>query len=126
MLDRAYHWALENGVPMHEAERQTIGSSHAQIGGYLLGLWGLPDSVVAAVAHHHTPERMQPQGFNALAALAVAHALAGTDDTAAFRSLPQPDARVGAEYWESVSAPFSWSEAMRRAVVSLQSGTMPP
>jgi len=119
-LDRAYHWALEKGVPMHEAERQTIGSSHAEIGGYLLGIWGLPDSIVAAVAHHHAPERMQPQGFNALAALAVAHALAGTDDTAAFRSLPQPDVKVGAEYLESVSAPFSWSEAMRRAAVSLQ------
>jgi HD-like signal output (HDOD) protein len=125
-LERAYHWALAEGVPMHEAERQTIGSSHAEIGGYLLGIWGLPDSVVAAVAHHHAPERMQPMGFDALAALAVAHALAGTDDTAAFRSLLHPDFQVGAEYLESVSAPFDWSEAVRRAAMSLQSGTVPP
>jgi HD-like signal output (HDOD) protein len=111
---------------MHEAERQTIGSSHAEIGGYLLGIWGLPDSVVAAVAHHHAPERMQPRGFDALAALAVAHALAGTDDRAAFRSLLHPDFQVGAEYLESVSAPFDWSEAVRRAAMSLQSGTVPP
>ena len=122
-LDRAYHWALENGVPMHEAERQTMGSSHAEIGGYLLGIWGLPDSIVAAVAHHHEPERMQPQAFNPLAALAVAQALAGTDDTAGFRSAIQPDVQVDAEYFESVSAPFSWSEATRRAFVTLQSGS---
>jgi HD-like signal output (HDOD) protein/CheY-like chemotaxis protein len=125
-LERAYQWACENDVTMHEAERATIGSSHAEIGGYLLGIWGLPDSVVAAVAHHHTPERMQPREFNALAAVAIAHALVDTDDTAAFRSLLQPDVQVGAEYLKSVSAPFGWSEAARRAAVSLQSGTVPP
>lgn len=125
-LERAYQWAREKDVTMHEAERATIGSSHAEIGGYLLGIWGLPDSVVAAVAYHHAPERMQPREFNALAAVAIAHALADTDDTAAFRSLLQPDVQVGAEYLESVSAPFSWSEAARRAAVSLQSGRMPP
>jgi HD-like signal output (HDOD) protein len=124
-LERAYHWALEKGVPMHEAERATMGSSHAEIGGYLLGIWGLSDSIVAAVAHHHAPERLQPGPFNALAAVAVAHALADTDDTAAFGTAPRPDARVGAEYLQSVSAPFSWSEAMQRAAVALQSGMMP-
>jgi hypothetical protein len=66
---------------------------------------------------------MQPQGFNALAALAVAHALAGTDDTAGFRASVQPDVQVGAEYLESVSAPFSWGEATRRATVTLRSGS---
>jgi HD-like signal output (HDOD) protein len=120
-LERAYQWAREKDVTMQEAERATLGSSHAEIGGYLLGIWGLPDSIVAAVAHHHAPERMQPREFNALAAVAVAHALADTDDAAAFRSLLQPDVQVGAEYLESVSAPFSWSEAVRRAAVSLQS-----
>jgi HD-like signal output (HDOD) protein len=124
-LDRACQWALEKGVPMHEAERQTIGSSHAEIGGYLLGIWGLPDSIVAAVAHHHLPERMQPRGFDVLAALAVAHALAGADDTAAFPSSLRPDFQVGPEYLRSVSAPFDWSEAARRAAMSLQSGTVP-
>lgn len=125
-LERAHHWALEKGVPMHEAERQTIGSSHAEIGGYLLGIWGLPDSIVGAVVHHHAPDRIPRRGFDTLAALAVAHALSGTDDTAAFDAPLQRDAQVGAEYLESVSAPFSWSEAARRAAVCLLWGPLPP
>ena len=117
-LDRAFQWALQKGVPMHKAERETIGSSHAEIGGYLLGIWGLPEAIVTAVAHHHAPEKMLPHGFNALAALAVAHALADRDDSASFHALLEPDVPVGPEYLESVSAPFSWSEAMRRSAVT--------
>jgi HD-like signal output (HDOD) protein len=30
---------------------------HAQVGAYLLGLWGFPDSIVEAVAWHHTPSK---------------------------------------------------------------------
>ncbi|MDF3071224.1 MAG: response regulator receiver protein [Polyangiaceae bacterium] len=39
-----------------EAEREVFGVSHAEVGGCLLGLWGLPFRVVEAVALHHTPE----------------------------------------------------------------------
>ena len=123
-LERAHYWALEKGVPMHEAERATIGHSHAEIGAYLLGIWGLPDSIVEAVAHHHAPERTPPGEFSTLAALAVAHSLAGTDDAAAFGMVLPPDVHVGADYLQSVSAPFNWSEAVERAAAALQSGTM--
>ncbi|GAB4317513.1 MAG: response regulator [Candidatus Zixiibacteriota bacterium] len=37
------------------AERDTIGTDHAQLGGYLLALWGLPDPIVEAVTLHPTP-----------------------------------------------------------------------
>jgi len=36
-----------------DAERQVLGASHAEVGGYLLWLWGLPDAVVEAVLGHH-------------------------------------------------------------------------
>ncbi len=36
-----------------EFERQQFGVDHAQLGGYLLALWGLPDDIVAAVIGHH-------------------------------------------------------------------------
>ncbi len=42
-----------------EAEYQTFGTSHAEIGAYLLGLWGLPDPVVEAVACHHRPSQLK-------------------------------------------------------------------
>ncbi len=45
----------ETGTPLQEAEKSVLSATHAEIGGFLLGLWGLPDSIVGAVAHHHEP-----------------------------------------------------------------------
>lgn len=39
-----------------DVERELLGVTHAQVGGYLLGLWGLPAPVVRAVAAHHDLE----------------------------------------------------------------------
>jgi hypothetical protein len=38
-----------------EAEREALGCTHAEVGAYLLGLWGLPDPIRLAVAFHHRP-----------------------------------------------------------------------
>lgn len=37
------------------AEEQVLGASHADIGAYLLALWGLPMGIVAAVRRRHRP-----------------------------------------------------------------------
>jgi HD-like signal output (HDOD) protein len=42
-------------MPIHRIEQEDDGITHAAIGGYLLRLWGLPDNVAEAVAHHHDP-----------------------------------------------------------------------
>lgn len=39
------------------AELSVLGVTHAEIGAYLLGVWGLPLAIVDAVARHHAPER---------------------------------------------------------------------
>jgi HD-like signal output (HDOD) protein len=49
--------AAQRGVPSHAAELATWGATHAEVGAFLLGLWGLPFQVVEAVANHHAPER---------------------------------------------------------------------
>ncbi len=49
--------ASQRGVPAHVVEQAHWGSTHAELGAYLLGLWGLPFQVVEAVANHHAPER---------------------------------------------------------------------
>ena len=36
---------------------------HAEVGAYLLGLWGFPNSIVEAVAFHHTPSRASEKGL---------------------------------------------------------------
>jgi len=75
---RVAELAREHGRPLHEAEREVIGVSHAEIGAYLLGLWGLPLPVVEAVAYHHNPSQVPHQVFDCLAAVHVADALAQT------------------------------------------------
>ncbi len=45
--------SLERHIPMREAERAVFGTSHDEVGGYLLWLWGLPDALTEIVACHH-------------------------------------------------------------------------
>ena len=48
--------AEKEKVPLVESERKLLGTTHAEIGGYLLALWALPDSIVEAVTFHHSPD----------------------------------------------------------------------
>jgi len=57
-----------------EAEYKTFGTSHAEIGAYLLGLWGLPDPVVEAVACHHRPGQLKFEKSTVLVATHLANA----------------------------------------------------
>lgn len=58
LFARAYGRSnLSKAPPLHEVEVQEYALTHAQIGAYLLALWGLPWSIVEAVAnHHHAPQ----------------------------------------------------------------------
>lgn len=60
---------------LHEAEKATIGATHAEVGAYLLGLWGLPDTIVEALAFHHSPGKCLNTAFSPLTAVHVADAL---------------------------------------------------
>jgi HD-like signal output (HDOD) protein len=60
--------SAEDRVPLYRVEEGAHGFSHAEIGAYLLGIWGLPYPVVETVALHHSPNRVPRQGFDAIAA----------------------------------------------------------
>lgn len=67
------------------AERRVFGANHPDVGGYLLGLWGLPVPVVEAIAFHHRPLSAAERVFSPLTAVHVADALVqsvGTTDDA--------------------------------------------
>ena len=57
---------------IEQLEREVQGSTHAEVGGYLLGLWGLPGSLVDAVRLHHEPSAGQDRTFTTLTAVHVA------------------------------------------------------
>ena len=68
--------AVERRIPLHEVEQEVQGATHAATGAYLLSLWGLPDGVVEAVAHHHDPSELPATTMDAVAAVHIANALA--------------------------------------------------
>jgi HD-like signal output (HDOD) protein len=47
----------EKNVSLSDAELMEFGTTHAEVGAYLLGLWGLPDHIVEAVAFHNRPSQ---------------------------------------------------------------------
>ncbi len=47
--------AKEEDISLDSAETDVFGVSHAEIGAYLLNIWGLPSELVNAVAFHHRP-----------------------------------------------------------------------
>jgi HD-like signal output (HDOD) protein len=53
-------------------ETEAFGCSHAEVGAYLLGIWGLPSAIVEAVAWHHNPLRSPSSQFSPLSAVHVA------------------------------------------------------
>ena len=46
------------GSDVVDAEYAVVKTSHAELGAYLLGLWGIPDSIVEIVAFHHKPSTL--------------------------------------------------------------------
>jgi HD-like signal output (HDOD) protein len=74
------------GEPVWQAELSAFGATHAEVGGYLLGLWGLPDLVVEAVTFHHRPDQNPQPGFSPAVAVHVANAFAHGQTAAPGRS----------------------------------------
>jgi len=66
---------IATGRPRHEIEKEEIGASHAEIGGYLLGVWGLPFTIVEATTLHHTPSVAGEGNTDILGAVHIADIL---------------------------------------------------
>jgi putative nucleotidyltransferase with HDIG domain len=63
------------GIPANDIELEIFGATHAQVGAYLLGLWGLPEPVVNTVEMHHSLNTVADKGFTPVTAIHVAQCL---------------------------------------------------
>ena len=52
------NYVEKHGCSFADAEYAVMKTSHAELGAYLLGLWGLPDNIVETVAFHHNPSEL--------------------------------------------------------------------
>ena len=101
--------ASERGIPMHVAEREIMGASYAEIGAYLLGLWGLPHAVVEAVAFQHEPQRLTHTQFDVLGAVAMGCAVLN----GAVPATTAPNESTNDQLLQMLHAPYDWKEAQR-------------
>ncbi|MCS7020393.1 MAG: response regulator [Gemmataceae bacterium] len=67
--------ARREGLALAAAEQQVFGATHAEVGAYLLGVWGLHDPLVEAVAWHHAPEQCPGTTLSPLTTVHVAETL---------------------------------------------------
>lgn len=65
----------DNGLPLAQAERDTFGITNAQVGAYLMRLWGLPNSIVEALAFYLEPVKFPTGGSFPLVAVHAAQGL---------------------------------------------------
>ncbi len=68
--------ARESCRPLDEVELQRFGAHHGTVGACLLGMWGLPSTVLEAVHGHHGLALDVPQRLNPARAVALADRLA--------------------------------------------------
>jgi len=88
---RAVMLAKERGGDASSAEAEIFGSTHGDVGGCLLGIWGLPVPVVEAVALHHHPACFSGKSFTPLTAVHVANALLRAESSEHFHALVDRD-----------------------------------
>lgn len=122
--------AQQENRPLAEAERGVLGATHAEVGAYLMGLWGLPDPIVEALAFHHDPmhiwavagsgwsketpssspdsEPIPVQHFTPLTATHIANAL--TYGKAAEETGSDPNYRIDTEYLAALGCEDRLSE----------------
>jgi HD-like signal output (HDOD) protein len=84
--------SAEENLPLYKLEERAHGFSHAEIGAYLLGIWGLPYPVVETVAFHHAPNRVPHQELDPITAVYVANLLAHRLEPAFGKADPECDA----------------------------------
>jgi HD-like signal output (HDOD) protein len=80
------------------AEQWEFGVTHAEIGAYLLGLWGIPASILKIVSLHHRPRMSQESGFSPLLAVHLADVFVNSKDDLPFKENSSLDLKMLEEH----------------------------
>lgn len=111
-------------IPLYVAEQQLMKVTHAEVGAYLLGLWGLPAPVVEAVANHHMPGRIPHAALDNVGAVHIANALANECPVYPPSVEALPAQAIDAEYINELGLAGQipqWQELAKAAAQGLRS-----
>ena len=80
--DQVADLVVSERVQLPTAEQEIFGVTHAEVGAYLLGLWGLPASILKVVSLHHHPYVLGEPNVTAAMAVHIADVLSADDHSA--------------------------------------------
>lgn len=86
-LPEEYNRILAHGEDqessLSQLEEEAFGCTHAEIGAYLMGIWGLPTVIIEALAYHHCPSHSTGNRTSPLLAVYVANIFVNFPDATA-------------------------------------------
>ena len=62
-------------IPLRDVEFDLLNVTHAQLGGCLLELWGIPNPIIEAATFHHEPGQCVSDEFSIISAVYIADAI---------------------------------------------------
>jgi len=74
-FDQVHEHAQAEKVTLPEAEKKLLGATHCEAGAYLLGVWGMPISLIESALFHHQPGTCRHNAFSPLTAVHIANVL---------------------------------------------------
>ncbi len=75
--ERVIELIQAENISIPTAEQWEFGVTHAEIGAYLLGLWGIPAPILKVVSLHHRPRAAGETAFSPLLAVHLADVFSG-------------------------------------------------
>jgi putative nucleotidyltransferase with HDIG domain len=102
---------------LQQIEMLELRAAHTDVGAYLVGLWGLPNTIAEAIAYHEDPSQAPNTGFGLPGIVHVADRLTHRPDIADVRS---PELGLNLAYLESQKRIDKWNEWREACAPTLQ------
>jgi putative nucleotidyltransferase with HDIG domain len=104
---------------LQQIEMLELRAAHTDVGAYLVGLWGLPNTIAEAIAYHEDPTQAPNPGFGLPGIIHVADRLAHRPDITDAHS---PELGLNIPYLDSQNRTERWNE-WREACAPTVQGT---
>jgi HD-like signal output (HDOD) protein len=104
---RVLNAAKEQPAREIEFEMLELQASHSDVGAYLVGLWGLPNTIAEAIAYHEDPAQSKVAGFGLPAIVHVADRIARHPDIADPKA---PELRLNVDYLARNNRAEHWNK----------------
>jgi HD-like signal output (HDOD) protein len=114
--ERVLGLAGEKPGASHEIETLELQASHSDVGAYLVGLWGLPNTIAEAIAFHEDPE-LATGHFGLPGIVHVADRISNHPDAADPRAA---ELRLNVEYLEKCDRADRWNAWREMCVTAIR------